>query len=410
MRARAAARAGAAAAGAGPGAAPRHRRSAAWSTRPRTGGAARGLLAAYVEIMLAAGDVAAAARRRGRAGRDRRDARRAVAPAPRGAGRRRRAARRGRTRARRSTRCARLGAGWRELEAPYEAARVRVLVGLACRALGDDDTRRDGARRRAPGLPRARRRAGPAPRVEALARPSAGSPGHGGLTAREIEVLRLVATGKTNRAIAERAGHQREDGRPAREQHLHQAGLLEPGGGHRLRLRARPPGGRPSPGSHPGLHRMTHARTASAGGHSDRSGASRPCVHMVARRRQRRRTTPTEDVACMREIEAIDTVVIGGGQAGLSVGYHLARRGRPVRDSGGQPAGRRQLAAAMGLAAPVHAGQVRRARRDAVPRGAELVPDQGRHGRLPRGLCARGSPCRCGRAYGSTGSRRRTVG
>ncbi len=31
----------------------------------------------------------------------------------------------------------------------------------------------------------------------------------------------------------------------------------------------------------------------------------------------------------MREIEAIDTVVIGGGQAGLSVGYHLSRRGVP---------------------------------------------------------------------------------
>ena len=31
----------------------------------------------------------------------------------------------------------------------------------------------------------------------------------------------------------------------------------------------------------------------------------------------------------MRDFEAIDTVVIGGGQAGLSVGYHLARRGVP---------------------------------------------------------------------------------
>ena len=28
---------------------------------------------------------------------------------------------------------------WRELEAPYEVARTRELVGLACRALGDDD-------------------------------------------------------------------------------------------------------------------------------------------------------------------------------------------------------------------------------------------------------------------------------
>jgi putative flavoprotein involved in K+ transport len=31
----------------------------------------------------------------------------------------------------------------------------------------------------------------------------------------------------------------------------------------------------------------------------------------------------------MSEIESLDTVVIGGGQAGLSVGYHLARRGVP---------------------------------------------------------------------------------
>jgi tetratricopeptide (TPR) repeat protein len=30
--------------------------------------------------------------------------------------------------------------GWHELEVPYEAARARVLIGLACRALGDDDT------------------------------------------------------------------------------------------------------------------------------------------------------------------------------------------------------------------------------------------------------------------------------
>ena len=28
---------------------------------------------------------------------------------------------------------------WERLEAPYESARVRVLIGLACRALGDDE-------------------------------------------------------------------------------------------------------------------------------------------------------------------------------------------------------------------------------------------------------------------------------
>ena len=31
----------------------------------------------------------------------------------------------------------------------------------------------------------------------------------------------------------------------------------------------------------------------------------------------------------MPEIETMDTVVVGGGQAGLSVGYHLARHGVP---------------------------------------------------------------------------------
>ena len=47
------------------------------------------------------------------------------------------------------------------------------------------------------------------------ARPAAGAPGS--LTAREIEVLRLVATGRTNRADRRAARHQREDRRPAHE-------------------------------------------------------------------------------------------------------------------------------------------------------------------------------------------------
>ena len=28
---------------------------------------------------------------------------------------------------------------WQELDAPYDVARARVLLGLACRALGDED-------------------------------------------------------------------------------------------------------------------------------------------------------------------------------------------------------------------------------------------------------------------------------
>jgi DNA-binding CsgD family transcriptional regulator len=89
---------------------------------------------------------------------------------------------------------------WYDLEAPYEAARARLLVGLACRALGDDDTA-------AMELEAARgvfARLGAAPdlgRIDALTRPAVSGGAHG-LTARELEVLRLVAAGKSNREIA----------------------------------------------------------------------------------------------------------------------------------------------------------------------------------------------------------------
>ena len=91
------------------------------------------------------------------------------------------------------------GSAWRELDAPHETARVSVLIGLACRALDDPETstmelnaartifERLGAR---PDIER----------LEALTR--ADGRARGGLTAREVEVLRLVASGKTNRAVA----------------------------------------------------------------------------------------------------------------------------------------------------------------------------------------------------------------
>jgi DNA-binding CsgD family transcriptional regulator len=157
------------------------------------------LLPAHVEIMLAVGDVQAAHDAAGElaeiAERYDTPALRAVADHARGAvqlaeGDARAAvvALRGAWRA------------WRELEAPYEAARVRVLVGLGCRTLGDEEAA-------AMELEAARSvfaQLGAAPdvaRLEALTHREAAWKVHG-LTERELQVLRLVATGATNHAIA----------------------------------------------------------------------------------------------------------------------------------------------------------------------------------------------------------------
>jgi DNA-binding CsgD family transcriptional regulator len=88
---------------------------------------------------------------------------------------------------------------WSRLEAPYEAARVRVLIAEAARSLRDAEAAaleleaarscfaELGARADLERLQPTRRAAASIPRP---------------LTARELEVLRLIAAGRTNKAIA----------------------------------------------------------------------------------------------------------------------------------------------------------------------------------------------------------------
>jgi len=84
---------------------------------------------------------------------------------------------------------------WLELDAPYEVARTRELIARACSSLGDDEAT-------ALELEAARElyeRLGAGPD---LARVSTGAGASHGLSGRELEVLRLVASGKSNREIA----------------------------------------------------------------------------------------------------------------------------------------------------------------------------------------------------------------
>ncbi len=84
---------------------------------------------------------------------------------------------------------------WQRLEAPYEVARTRELIGVACRALGDEEAATlelEAAREAYEQLGAASDAARLGSRIARL---------HG-LTPRELEVLRLVASGRSNREIA----------------------------------------------------------------------------------------------------------------------------------------------------------------------------------------------------------------
>jgi ATP/maltotriose-dependent transcriptional regulator MalT len=87
---------------------------------------------------------------------------------------------------------------WQRLNMPYEAARSAVLVALGCAALGDNASAAlefDNARETFESL-------GAGPDLRWVCELTSESPGRGALSARELEVLGLVAQGNTSREIA----------------------------------------------------------------------------------------------------------------------------------------------------------------------------------------------------------------
>jgi DNA-binding NarL/FixJ family response regulator len=89
---------------------------------------------------------------------------------------------------------------WQQVDAPYMVARVRLLIGLCCCALGDDD----GGELELQAARITFKKLGAVPdlnHVDTLLRGRPADRPHG-LTARELQVLRLMTTGKTNKAIA----------------------------------------------------------------------------------------------------------------------------------------------------------------------------------------------------------------
>jgi ATP/maltotriose-dependent transcriptional regulator MalT len=88
---------------------------------------------------------------------------------------------------------------WQSLDCPFEAARARQLLGIVSRAAGDDD----GADLALRGALATFERLGAAREAQRTAALLGTRAEPGGLTARELEVLRLVAAGRTNREIAD---------------------------------------------------------------------------------------------------------------------------------------------------------------------------------------------------------------
>lgn len=89
---------------------------------------------------------------------------------------------------------------WRDVGLPYEEADARLLAGTGARDAGDEEAARVEIEAARAGFERLGAKADARRAAELLGAPPAAP---AGLTAREVEVLRLVAAGKSNREIAE---------------------------------------------------------------------------------------------------------------------------------------------------------------------------------------------------------------
>ena len=87
---------------------------------------------------------------------------------------------------------------WARAESPYEVARVRLLTGRALRAVGDEASARQELEASRDGF----LALGARPLAEEAASLLEPARLPAGLTAREVEVLRLVASGRSNPQIA----------------------------------------------------------------------------------------------------------------------------------------------------------------------------------------------------------------
>ena len=266
---------------------------------------------------------------------------------------------------------------WLALEAPYESARGRILVGLACAELGDHDSAAlelEAARCIFEELGAST----DVDRVHSLMTFEVPRDPHG-LSPRELQVLRLDRVRPDEPGGCGRAHPEQEDSRPACQQHLREARRLLARSGDRVRVRA-------APGLKYPFRRPTSWVV------SAEAPAQFPLLASVTS------TRPREEAMS----KAYDAIVVGARCAGSPTAMLLARKGytSSVVDRATfpsdtisthliHPPGRRG-AERWGLLDRVVATAVRRSTRTRSTSARSR--SRARHRRRPF-LCARGARC-----------------